>query len=56
MVITSSCSATPRRVWSFPIPTIILFTTEISIREVEQQYGFSASNPDFFEAVEKLPT
>ena len=39
----------------FPDTYDNLFTTEISIREVEQQYGFSASNADFFAAVEKLP-
>ena len=38
----------------FPDTYDNLFTTEIAIREVEQQYGFSASNPDFFAAVEKL--
>lgn len=40
----------------FPDTYDNLFTTEIAIREVEQQYGFSASNPDFFDAVETLPT
>lgn len=39
----------------FPDTYDNLFTTEIAIREVEQQYGFSTSNPDFFEAVEGLP-
>jgi nicotinamidase-related amidase len=39
----------------FPDTYDNLFTTEVSIREVEQQYGFSASNADFCEAVEKLP-
>ena len=39
----------------FPDTYDNLFTTEISVREVEQQYGFSASNADFFAAVEKLP-
>ena len=38
----------------FPDTYDNLFTTEIAIREVEQQYGFSASNPDFFAAVEGL--
>ena len=37
----------------FPDTYENLFTTEIAIREVEQQYGFSASNTDFFAAVEK---
>lgn len=37
----------------FPDTYENLFTTEIAIREVEQQYGFSASNNDFFEAVDK---
>ena len=37
----------------FPDTYENLFTTEIAIREVEQQYGFSASNTDFFEAVER---
>lgn len=32
----------------FPDTYDNLFTTEIAIREVEQQYGFSASNDDFF--------
>ena len=36
----------------FPDTYDNLFTTEIAIREVEQQYGFSASNVDFFAAVE----
>ena len=36
----------------FPDTYDNLFTTEIAIREVEQQYGFSASNADFFAAVE----
>lgn len=36
----------------FPDTYDNLFTTEIAIREVEQQYGFSASNSDFFQAVE----
>ena len=39
----------------FPDTYDNLFTTEIAIREVEQQYGFSASNADFFAAVEGLP-
>ena len=34
----------------FPDTLDKLFTTEISIREVEQQYGFSASNEGFFTA------
>ena len=38
----------------FPDTYDNLFTTEIAIREVEQQYGFSASNADFFAAVEGL--
>ncbi|RKU34865.1 hypothetical protein C6496_18505 [Candidatus Poribacteria bacterium] len=38
----------------FPDTYDNLFTTEISIREVEQQYGFSASNADFFAAVDGL--
>ena len=29
-------------------------TTEIAIREVEQQYGFSASNYDFFQAYQPI--
>ncbi len=37
----------------FPDTYDNLFTTEIAIREVEQQYGFSASNADFFAAVAK---
>ena len=36
----------------FPDTYNNLFTTEIAIREVEQQYGFSASNADFFAAVD----
>lgn len=36
----------------FPDTYDNLFTTEIAIREVEQQYGFSASNDDFFKAVD----
>ena len=36
----------------FPDTYDNLFTTEIAIREVEQQYGFSASNADFFKAVD----
>ena len=39
----------------FPDTYDNLFTTEVASRAVEQQYGFSASNADFFEAVEKLP-
>ncbi len=35
----------------FPDTYDELFTTEIAIREVEQQYGFSVSNTDFFKAV-----
>ena len=27
-----------------------MWTTELAIREVEQKYGFSASNSDFLEA------
>lgn len=38
----------------FPDTYDNLFTTEIAIREVEQQYGFSASNTDFFKAAESL--
>lgn len=38
----------------FPDTYENLFTTEITIREVEQQYGFSASNTDFFNAVENM--
>ncbi len=38
----------------FPDTYDNLFTTEIAIREVEQQYGFSVSNADFFQAVEGL--
>ncbi len=38
----------------FPDTFDTLFTTEIAIREVEQQFGFSASNADFFEAVEGI--
>jgi len=34
----------------FPDTLATLFTTEIAIREVEQQYGFSASNQDFMAA------
>ena len=40
----------------FPDTYDNLFTTEISVREVEQQYGFSTSNVDFFEAVNGLST
>ncbi len=40
----------------FPDTYDNLFTTEISVREVEQQYGFSASNADLFEAVNGLST
>ena len=36
----------------FPDTYENLFTTEIAIREVEQQYGFSASNADFFKAAD----
>ena len=39
----------------FPDTYDNLFTTEIAIREVEQQYGFTASNADFFAAVDGLP-
>lgn len=38
----------------FPDTYDNLFTTEIAIREVEQQSGFSASNADFFGAVDRL--
>lgn len=38
----------------FPDTYDNLFTTEIAIREVEQQYGFSASNDDFFHTVDTL--
>jgi len=38
----------------FPDTFDNLFTTEIAIREVEQQYGFSASNTDFFKAAKSL--
>lgn len=38
----------------FPDTFDNLFATEITIREVEQQYGFSASNADFFDAVEGI--
>ncbi len=38
----------------FPDTLDTLFTTEISIREVEQQYGFTASNEDFFAACRAL--
>lgn len=34
----------------FPDTLEGLFTTEIAIREVEQQNGFTASNEDFFAA------
>ena len=36
----------------FPDTYDDLLTTEISIREVEQQYGFSVSNADFLAAIE----
>ncbi len=36
----------------FPDTYENLFTTEIAIREVEQQYGFSASNNDFLTVVD----
>ena len=39
----------------FPDTYDNLFTTEIAIREVEQQYGFSASNADFFDAIRVCP-
>ena len=35
----------------FPDTYSNLFTTEIAIREVEQQYGFSASNADFLSTI-----
>lgn len=38
----------------FPDTYDDLLTTEISIREVEQQYGFSASNVDFLQSVERV--
>jgi nicotinamidase-related amidase len=34
----------------FPDTLDTLFATEISIREAEQMWGFTASNPDFFTA------
>ena len=34
----------------FPDTLDETFTTEIAVREVEQQYGFTASNQDFFQA------
>jgi nicotinamidase-related amidase len=34
----------------FPDTLDNLFTTEVAIREVEQQYGFTASNEDFYKA------
>jgi nicotinamidase-related amidase len=34
----------------FPDTVATLFVTEIAIREVEQQHGFSASNGDFIAA------
>ena len=37
----------------FPDTYENLFTTEIAIREVEQQYGFSASNDDFLTTTTK---
>ena len=37
----------------FPDTYDNLFTTEIAIREVEQQYGFSASNVDFLKIIEQ---
>ncbi len=37
----------------FPDTYENLFTTEIAIREVEQQYGFSASNADFLKIIEQ---
>jgi hypothetical protein len=30
------------------------FVTEIAVREIEQQFGFSASNADFFESCRKV--
>lgn len=38
----------------FPDTFDTLFATEVAIREVEQQLGFSASNADFFKAVEGM--
>ena len=38
----------------FPDTFDTLFATEIAIREVEQQFGFSASNADFFKAVDGM--
>ena len=38
----------------FPDTLDDLFVTEIAIREIEQQFGFSASNEDFFESCRKV--
>jgi len=34
----------------FPDTLDDLFVTEIATREIEQQFGFSASNEDYFES------
>ncbi len=38
----------------FPDTLDELFVTEIAVREIEQQFGFSASNEDFFESCRKV--
>ena len=38
----------------FPDTVDQLFTTEIAIREVEQQYGFTASKKDFLRACQTM--
>ena len=38
----------------FPDTLDELFVTEIAIREIEQQFGFSASNNDFFESCREI--
>ncbi len=39
----------------FPDTLDELFVTEVAIREIEQQFGFSASNEDYFESCQKIP-
>ena len=38
----------------FPDTLDRLFVTEIAVREIEQQFGFSASNADFFESCREI--
>ncbi len=38
----------------FPDTLDECFVTEIAVREIEQQFGFSASNEDFFESCRKI--